>query len=799
MFSTSRRHLLAGAATMAVLSGSQKAIAAVDTSILPRKARSLPLEAVRLRPSPFATAVETNRKYLLSLSADRLLHNYRTNAGLKPKGEVYGGWESDTIAGHTLGHYLSALALTHAQTGDPECRSRAAYIITELAACQQAEGDGYVAGFTRKRKDGTIVDGKEIFPEIMAGDIRSGGFDLNGCWVPYYNWHKLFNGMFDVQTHCGINAVMPVALGLAGYIDKVFAALDDEQVEKMLSCEYGGLNESIAELYARTGDRRWLHLANRIYDHRVLDPIKAREDKLANFHANTQVPKLIGLARLHEVSADPQDAIAARFFWQTVTDHHSYVIGGNADREYFSAPDTIAQHITEQTCEHCNSYNMLKLTRHLYQWAPQAALFDYYERTHLNHILSQQHPETGGFTYMTPLMSGAPREYSDPKDDPFWCCVGTGMESHSKHGDSIFWEGTGPTGPMLMVNLYIPAEAHWAARGADVTLDTRWPFESTSTLTLTGLARPGRFPIALRVPGYVDGKATIAVNGASVPVRMAEGYGMVERVWKQGDVLTINLPLALRLEPTPGDASTVAVLRGPLVLAADLGPVGPESSAYTGVDPALVGTNPIAGFSATSPEWAIYETHGIVRPGDMRFVPFYSQYDRRSAVYFKTFTENEWHTQEAAFLAQQKHLRDVAARSVDVMHLGEMQAERDHKLISEISYPVTYRGRNGRDARSGGFFEFTMKTRAAPLVLGATYWGEERNRTFDILIDGVKLATQTLNADHPGDFFTVDYPIPPGLVKGKDSVRIRFVPHDRQSAGPVFGVVLFTAKPGAAT
>ncbi|MXP27053.1 glycoside hydrolase family 127 protein [Altererythrobacter indicus] len=794
MIAPTRRQLLAGAATVAVLAAAGPVFAADISTALPANAKPLPLDKVRLRPGPFAHAVETNRKYLLSLSADRLLHNYRTNAGLEPKGKVYGGWESDTIAGHTLGHYMSALALTHAQTGCSECRDRLVYIVDELETVQNAEGDGYVAGFTRKRKDGEVVDGKEIFPEIMAGDIRSGGFDLNGCWVPYYNWHKLFNGLFDAQTHCGIDKGLPIAVGLAGYIDTVFAALDDDQVETMLACEYGGLNESIAELYARTGNDRWLKLANRIYDHRVLDPLRAGEDKLPNFHANTQIPKLIGLARIYEVSGSPQDQFAARYFFDRVTHHHSYVIGGNADREYFFEPDQISRHITEQTCEHCNSYNMLKLTRHLYSWQPQAALFDYYERTHLNHILSQQHPETGGFTYMTPLMSGTVRDYSQPGEDAFWCCVGSGMESHAKHGESIFWQGEKDGRDMLLVNLYIPAEAHWAARGADMVLDTRYPYESESTLTLYGLKKPGRFPIAMRVPGFANGKAAVTVNGETFDAPVRDGYAMIDRDWAQGDTVTMAIPLDLRIESTPDDPDTIAILRGPLVLAADL---GSSKDTFEGADPALVGSDLLGAFTAASPEWAVYDTQGIGRPGNLRFVPFYSQYDRRSAVYFKRFSESGWKTQEAAYLAEQARLRDIAARSVDVMHLGEMQAERDHNLESDISYPVTYRGRNGRDARSGGYFEFDMKSREGSLILQATYWGDERKRTFDIMVDGVKLATQTLEQDHPGEFFTVEYPVPAALTLGKSKLRIRFQPHDRNTAGPVFGAVLFTAKEGA--
>ena len=464
-------------------------------------------------------------------------------------------------------------------------------------------------------------------------------------------------------------------------------------------------------------------------------------------------------------------------------------IGGNADREYFSEPDTLSRHITEQTCEHCNTYNMLKLTRQLYSWQPDGALFDYYERAHLNHVMAAQNPKTAGFTYMTPLLTGAVRGYSTPADDAFWCCVGTGMESHAKHGESIFWEGESA----LLVNLYIPADATWRARGAELTLDTRYPFEPTSTLTLGKLARPGRFAIALRVPGWAAGKAAVTVNGRPVRPSFAGGYAIVERSWKAGDAVAITLPLDLRLEATPGDEKTIAVLRGPMVLAADLGTTEGD---WASPDPALVGADLLGGFRAGATP-ATYTTSGVVRPGDLTFVPFYKQYERRSAVYFKRFTEGEWKTEEAAYVAEQARLKDIAARSVDVVHLGEMQPEHDHGLTSDKSWPVSYRNRNGRDARAGGFFEFTMKAKPGPLVLQATYWGEERERDFDIMVDNVKVATQHLGGDAPGKFVDIEYPLPRALTENKAQLKVRFVPHDRSTAGPVFGVVLFTARPGA--
>ncbi|EZP49912.1 glycoside hydrolase family 127 protein [Sphingomonas sp. RIT328] len=781
----SRREVMMGTAALSF--AGRTFAAAMPTPMA--QARPLPLAAIRLHPSDQATAVAVNHRYLLRLDPDRLLHNVRLYAGLPPKAAIYGGWESDTIAGHTLGHYLSALALTWQQTHDAELHRRADYIVGELALAQATRGTGYVGALGRKTKDGTIVDGEVIFAEIRRGEITSGGFDLNGSWSPLYTVHKWLAGLLDVHQTWGDPRALGVAEGLAGYIAGVFAALTPAQVQTVLGCEYGGLNESYAELHARTGDARWLRMARLIHDDTVLDPLARGEDRLANLHANTQVPKLIGLARLYEVAGDPAAAAAARTFWNAVTAHHSYVIGGNADREYFTAPDTIADHITEQTCEHCNTYNMLKLTRQLWSWQPDGALFDYYERAHLNHVLAQQDPATGGFTYMTPLMSGVARDYSTTADDAFWCCVGSGMESHAKHGDSVFWEGTDGT---FYVNLYTAADADWAARGATVSLATRYPFEGEATLTFAKL-RAGRFPVALRIPAWAGEGARVTVNGAAVTPVRARGYAIVTRHWRAGDRIAIELPLALRLEPAPGDPRTVALVRGPLVLAADL---GPATTPWAQADPALVGSDLLAGIVATDATAARYATRGILRPGDRDIVPFYRQYRRRSAVYFRRFDDAEWRREEAAFTAEQARLRDIAARSVDVMHLGEMQPERDHGLTSELSYPLTYRGRAGRDARSGGWFECTMAVRPGPLLLQATYWGDERPRDFDLLVDNVRVATQHLANDHPGRFFDVVYPLPEPLTRGKSKVRIRVVPHNGSSAGPVFGLRIYTAKPG---
>lgn len=778
-----RRALLGAAATGALALALPSRLRAAAPEALPAAARPFPLEAVRLLPSPFLDALEANRRYLLFLSPDRLLHNFRKHAGLVPKAEPYGGWEADTIAGHSLGHYLSACSLMYAASGDATCRDRAFYIVGELAACQAAAGDGYVAGFTRRRGD-TIEDGKKIFPELRRGEIRAAGFDLNGCWVPFYNWHKLFAGLFAAERHCHSEEAMAVALGLAGYIAKVFDSLDDAQVQQVLDCEHGGLNESFAELHSRTGEKRWLALAERIRHRKVLDPLAAGQDVLPNLHANTQIPKIIGLARLYELAGKSGNAAAARFFWDKVVHEQTYAIGGNADREYFQAPFSISKHVTEQTCESCNTYNMLKLTRHLYSWRPDASYFDFYERAHLNHILAQQDPHSGAFAYMVPLLAGSAREFSSPEGD-FWCCVGTGMESHSKHGDSIFWQTAGEDagGEALLVNLYIPARLDWHERGIKLELRGGYPFAGLAEIELLEVRAPRELALFLRVPSWCAAPA-LFLNGERQEARRAGGYLALRRVFAQGDRIRLELPHAPRLEATPDDPGVVALLDGPLVLAADL---GAAAEPFGGVEPALVGSDLLADLVPVAGEKSVYRATRIGRPGALLFRPFFSSYRRRTAVYFRRFDEQGWQRRLGEVAGEEKARQELDARSVDFVALGDEAAEKAHQLESKISYPVSYRRRQGRDARSGGFFEFRFRGAAGMLELQAVYWGEERKRLFHILVDGEKIATQKLEGEAAGEWITRTYPIPEELSRGKSELRVRFEPEPGHSAGPAFG------------
>ncbi len=751
-----RRFLLAGASVIAIAFPAVARLPALGI----RRVEPVPARFVRLTPSPFADAFEANRRYLLELDPERLLHNFYVSAGLPAPKPVYGGWEAMGIAGHMMGHWLSACSLVVANTGDRPVAARLDHALAEMARIQRAHGDGYCGGTTVER-DGKTVDGKIVFEELRRGDIRSGGFDLNGGWVPLYTWHKVHAGLLDAHTLARNPRAMPVMLGIAGYLAGILEPLTDEQMQRILSAEHGGLNETYAETYALTGDPRWLRMAEKIRHKAVLDPLTAQQDKLAGLHANTQIPKVIGLARLHELTGQPGHATAARFFHDRVTGHHSYVIGGNSEREHFGQPDRMSERVTEATCEACNSYNMMKLTRHLYGWQPDARWFDYYERVQLNHIMAHQHPKTGRFVYFMPLSAGARRVFSSPEDS-FWCCVGSGIESHAKHADSIWWSDPAT----LYVNLFIPSELDWAARGLAVTLDTAMPLEGTATLTIRR-APARKLAMAVRLPGWA-GSPTLTLNGRPFSPLLRDGYAVVDRRWKAGDTLALVMPMALTAEPLPDDLTVVAFTHGPLVLAADL---GTASDPYDGVGPVLVTAGAATAALAPAEGDARFRAVGALDE-KLTFKPFFAQYDRRSAVYFPTFTPDRWAVAKAGYIEAQAVARSLAGRTVDVIHLGEMQPERDHGFVSARSEVVNWSGRAARRLRPGESMQMMLARRPGPAVLRLMVSRGDADRPMTITVDGDPLGKGRPVMLATGNLIAVDYAIPSSGAQGRPLAQV---------------------------
>ena len=743
-----------------------------------REARGFDLADVRLLDGPFRRAMALDAEYLLRLEPDRLLSWFRKEAGLRPKAEVYGGWEERGVAGHSLGHYLTACAMMYAATGDARFRERVGYVVDELELCQRANGDGYVAA---------IPGGKKIFREVAAGDIRSQGFDLNGGWVPWYTLHKLFAGLLDAHEHCGNAKALAVVRGLADWADRTTARLSEEQFQRMLVAEHGGMNESLAELHARTGEERYLKLARRFYHRAVLDPLARREDRLAGLHANTQIPKVIGLARLHELTGEARERTAAEFFWERVVGHHTYVIGGNSEGEHFGPPDKLDARLGENTCETCNTYNMLKLTRHLFTWRPAGGYADYYERALYNHILASQNPEDGMFCYFVPLKPGAQKTYSTPFDS-FWCCVGTGMENHARYGEAIYFRGE----DALWVNLFIPSELRWKERGLTLRQETRYPEEEIVRLTFDA-ERPVALALRLRRPGWAAGGMSVSVNGrpqqaASRP----DGFAEVRRTWRRGDKVELKIPMSLRLEAMPDNPGRAALLYGPVVLAGELGRedeagVGDLVSVpvmVTEQRPLAEWVRPVAGRPLT------FRTAGAGRPRDVTLYPFYRMHGRRYSVYWDMFTPRQWAAREAEYRAEVERARRLEAMTVDFAQPGEMQPERDHNMQGERTEAGEHSGRKWRHARDGGWVSFDLKVSPGePVSLVCTYWGGETGeRTFDILVDGVRVATQSLQQDRPGQFFEVTYPVPEVLTRGKQKVTVRFQARPGNIAGGLYGL-----------
>lgn len=741
------------------------------------RAIQFPLTDVQLLDGPFSHATGLNRTSLLAYEPDRLLARFYTEAGLKPKAEQYHGWEDETIAGHSLGHYLSAISLMYQATGDQTFLYRVNYIVNELKYLQDSDGEGYIGAFP---------DGKRILSmEVAKGDIRSQGFDLNGIWVPYYTQHKIMAGLRDAYRLCGNKTALEVSARFADWLAGVIMPLNDEQIQKMLRCEHGGIAEVLADLYADTGNDRYLKMSRIFYHKAILDPLKAGEDILPGKHCNTNIPKLTGLSRLYELTGDSTDRKAAEFFWKTVVNHHSYVTGGNGNNEYFGPADKLRNRLGEGTTESCNVYNMLKLTEHLFMWEGNAASADFYERALFNHILSSQNPLDGRVVYNLSLDMGGFKDFQDP----FWftCCIGTGMENHSKFGKNIYYHNDNE----LFLFQYIASELNWKEKGMRIVQDTKYPGEQGSALAFT-CEKPEKITLMVRYPYWAEKGIAISVNGKKRKVKQEQGsFVAIERIWKTGDRVEISFPFTLRLEAMPDDSSRVAVMYGPLVMAGDLGPLKDSLSKDPLYVPVLMteNRNPETWMKPVDGKVNTFVTVNTGRPRDIEMRPFYTFYDRRYSVYWDMFTEEEWLRRESEYRLELENLKRIKEATIDFVQPGEMQPERDHNFSGERTAPGSFKERANRESR-GGWFSYDLKIiPGKPAALAVEYWGGFPGaKTFDILVNDKAVATENISNKKDGQFLTIEYDIPPELTKSSNKLTVRFRAHEGNMAGPVFGI-----------
>jgi len=747
----------------------------------PIKAYAFDLSQVRLLESTFKTAMQADESYLAVIDPDRLLSGFRKNAGLEPKGKIYGGWESDGLAGHSLGHYLSAISMQYASTKDPAVLIKVNYIIDELVACQKARKSGYLGAFSNEDK---------IWGELAKGNVKTGGFDLNGGWSPWYTVHKIMAGLLDAYFYTDNKKALNASVALADWTQDIISKLNDELLQKMLFCEYGGMAETLVNLYAITGEKKYLDLSYKFYDKRILDPLAKKQDILPGKHSNTQIPKIIASARRHEITGDQNDQAIADFFWKTIVYHHSYATGGNSNYEYLSEPNKLNDKLTENTTETCNTYNMLKLTGHLFAENPSAELFDYYEKALYNHILASQNHDDGMMCYFVPLRMGGKKEYSD-QFNTFTCCVGTGMENHVKYNESIYSRGDDGS---LYVNLFIPSVLNWKEKGLTLTQQTALPQGDQTTLTLK-LAKASTFSLRVRKPKWST-ETSIAVNGKLQKITPDQtGYYVITRKWKNDDKISYVTPEKLYTEAMPDNADRRAVFFGPVLLAGALGTTEPDP--IKGV-PVFVSANkdPKEWLNVVNQAELKFQTKNIAQPQDVTMIPFYQTKNQFYSVYWDVFTPEKWAVQQKIYDEQKRKQKELEDKTLDVFRFGEMQPERDHNFTAAKESMGEEHGSKWRMAGEEGFIQFEVKVDPnAQNTIIASYWGmDNRGRNFDILVDNVNVATEDLNRYKESRFYEISYKIPPELSKGKSKVTVKLSPKAKNSAGPVYSIRVIKEK-----
>jgi len=778
-----------------MLTGVQTMNASLDSAVL---AHPFDLSDVRMLDSEFKRAMDRNAEWLLSLEPDRLLSWFRKEAGLEPKAPVYGGWESKGVAGQGLGHYLTALSLQYRATGDERFRARAAYIVDELALCQAEHGDGYVAA---------IPDGRRIFDDLRQGRVQvRGAFHINGGWVPLYTMDKMVAGLHDVHVLTGNRRALDVVKGLVDFLYEAMNHLSETQWQQVLGVEFGGMNHSLANVYAVTDDPRHLELANKFYHKDVLDPLTRGEDALSGLHANTQVPKVRGLAALYEIAGREDHRRAAEFFWQTVVKQHSYVNGGNSAHEHFGPPGQLNDRV-EATTETCNTYNMLRLTRHLYSWDPQANYMDYYERALLNHILASQYRATGMVAYLGYVDMPARKHFST-HDESWWCCVGTGFENHTKYGEAIYAH----QGDRLYVNLFIASELNHREKGIRVRQETTFPYGDMVRLRFAA-GEPTPLELLIRKPAWCDA-AEFQVNGQRIdPSLTDKGYYRIVREVADGDIVGIRLPMTLRTEAMPDNPNRLAFFHGPVLLAAvledgrDLPMEHVSHMRYLRHVRAKADRIPMlltpedgwaSAFTPVEGRPLSFVAGGLgrvvdddgVRKVDVFFRPVFDMGPEIYSVYFDTFSSEAWQRQMREMNEKLRRQREMEARTVGEIRIGEQQPEVDANFQGVRTFTGTGAGgARWRDARDGGWFAYDVPVDpAVPCDLVVTYFGGDRGRrVFDILAGDRVIATQRLKGDKPGELFDVVYPIPEEITRGKSSVRVMFKAHPGHTAGGVYG------------
>ncbi len=762
-----------------------------------------PLGDITLLDGPLKHARDLNVQVLLKYDCDRMLAPYRKEAGLQPRKPSYPNW--DGLDGHVGGHYLSALAI-NAATGNEECRKRMEYMISELQLVLDANNQRHDAWC--HNYIGGVPNSAKMWTAFSKGDFGP----YFGTWAPFYNIHKMYAGLRDAWLYCGNEQAKNLFLKFCDWAVDITRDLNDEQMEKMLGNEHGGMNEVLADAYAITGEQKYLDCARRFSHRMLLVPLENGKDCLDNMHANTQIPKVIGYQRIAELAHDVQYHNASEYFWEIVTRQRSLALGGNSRREHFPTKENCIDYINDiDGPESCNTYNMLKLTEDLNRVKPNGMYGDFYETAMFNHILSAQHPQHGGYVYFTSARPRHYRNYSAP-NEAMWCCVGTGMEDHGKYGQFVWThdKGVKAEDDALYVNLFVASELNWKERKMVIRQQTAFPYAETSVVEVA--KGKGTFILKVRKPSWCE-NFTVKGVGFDAASYEENGFVCMKRKWKKGDQVKISMPMHAYIKPMINVPQYVAIMYGPILLGMKTGTEDMRSliaddsrfGQYAGgkklaldeapillpkhLDDIAKNLKPVPG----KPLHFKLATH-MENTIDGELQPFFEIHDSRYMMYWLALGENDYKAYMQKLADEEKARQALEARTVDKVNPGEQQPETDHRMETDDSNKGNTEGIFFRDAKDGHYFSYLMQTKGETnLSLQLKFWGQDEWRTseFDIYVNDKLLCS--VNNSHrwrTTQFKTVDYVIPSEFVKGKKEIRVKFVAHKGKQVGQIYGVRL---------
>ncbi|HEX5154205.1 MAG TPA: beta-L-arabinofuranosidase domain-containing protein [Parafilimonas sp.] len=764
----------------------------------PHEINLFSLADVQLLDGDFKHIMDLDHKYLLSIDPDRLASWFRREAGLTPKAPPYPYWESEDVwgkgplAGHIMGFYLSSMSMMYQSTGDTAIINRLNYTLHELNECQQAQGDGYLLA---------TINGRHVFDDVVAKNFTTSNPLINNTWEPVYIMNKIMLGLYGVYRRCDLPLAKNIFLNMADWFgDSVLNKLTHDDIQKLLFCEHGSINENYINAYTITGDKKYLNWATELNDEDMWVPLSEGKDILNGWHANTQIPKFTGFENVYDYTGDKRFTDAARFFWSIVTTKHTWSIGGNSTGEHFFDTKQFEERISHLGGpESCNSVNMLRLTEILYQDYAEPEKIDYYERVLYNHILANYDPEEGMCVYYTSMRPGHYKIYGTEYSS-FWCCTGTGMESPAKFGQMIYAYDSSN----LYVNLFIPSKINWKEKNIALVQNTKFPDENNTTLTVVANA-PIELSIKIRHPKWLrSATLPIKINGKTIEVSSSpDGYATIKRVWKNGDKISIELNGKITVEPLIASDKYVSVLYGPVVMAAQIDNYGLTKDNFRkarqtvamkeipmSVAPSFIGdyTTIAANIIKQNNSELLLTATDKAANKTFTLIAFNKIHFDRYAVYFRHFDDrNAYNVEMAKERLNDSLSQHLTALTIDSVNIGDSASEALHKMEAVNSYTGGAINHKWRNAPNGGYFMYSLK--ALPGRTQYLYLSFQNNKgdttKFDVYANGKLLqAISDVNTYNIRKAYAVQ--IPSDITNDQIDITIKLQARSKQNTGNVY-------------